>query len=436
MLQGQDLENAQKALTAINKGVLPPPCRGQEECQTYCSDPPHIDACVNFAVAAGMMSQQDAEIAKKTGGKGPGGCASKDQCDAFCNNPDNQQTCFNFSKDNGLIPPEELQKMQEGQKQTQQALENAPSQVLDCLNSALGSDTISKLKSGELMPSQDIGEKMSQCFSKMGSQNGQSGQPGQPNQTGQMGPGGAAVFPPLSSMPKEMQDCVKSAVGSDLFEKLQSGSVKNEDEAGLFNEAKSCFGKYGPQQQMPGAPANFATGTGQFFQQGTQGLPPQQPNNPQAQNCIQQVIGSNQVNFQNLTDAQRARISDCMAQFQSQQGGEGQGNMMPPEGVGGASPRQIMPPQNQEGQTGQYSPAGGQQGMPPQENMPLNQSDQIMPASGTPPEGAPQSQQMAPQGQIQPMAPPAPPQTSTPPQSYNYLSPNSLLGLIANFLFK
>jgi hypothetical protein len=47
-------------------------------------------------------------MARKTGGKGPGGCKGKEECDAFCNNPDNQETCFNFAKDNGMIPEKDL----------------------------------------------------------------------------------------------------------------------------------------------------------------------------------------------------------------------------------------------------------------------------------------------------------------------------------------
>lgn len=381
LLQGQDLANAQKTLAAINKGVLPPPCGGEDECKTYCADPAHVDVCVNFAVAAGMMSEQDAEMAKKTGGKGPGGCDSKESCDAFCNNPDNQETCFNFSKDNGLISPADLQKMEEGQKQTQQALQNAPAQVLDCLNAALGSDTISKLKSGSMMPTKDIGDKMGQCFSQM---NSQDNQPNQTDQQGQpqMGSGQAATFPPLSSMPKNIRDCIQAAIGLDAYAQLQSGPVKDAGE--LFNKVRSCFGPYSQQQQPP------------------EGMPPQQNNNqppmPQGGNY-------------------------------EPQNESGQGYSMPPQGAASSSPQQIMPQQNFENQPGQYPPSG--QEMLPQEGMPLNQ---INPASGTPPSGGYQPEQMVPQNQIQPITPP--PQTSTPPQSYNYPSVDSLLGLVASFFFK
>src|SRR3989338_6814312 len=89
-------------LAAIKKGVLPPNCSGKEECDAYCTEPAHTDECINFAIAAGFMTEKEAEMAKKTGGKGPGGCVGKDACDAFCGNQDNQQTCMDFAKENGF----------------------------------------------------------------------------------------------------------------------------------------------------------------------------------------------------------------------------------------------------------------------------------------------------------------------------------------------
>ncbi len=204
----QEAADSQKVLAAIRNGVNPPKCQGKEACDAYCSQPEHFDECTNFAVAAGFMSSEDAAVAKKTGGKGPGGCTTKESCDAFCNNPDNQETCFNFAKDNGLISQDDLQKMQQGQEQLQQSLKNAPQAVLTCLQNAIGSDVLEKMKSGNFMPPKDVGEKMMQCFQQTAPQGqgpmnpqGQPGQnfapgtesniPGGPQ--GQAGPGGCTT---------------------------------------------------------------------------------------------------------------------------------------------------------------------------------------------------------------------------------------------------
>lgn len=98
----EEAQNSQKMLEALKKGVKPPACRGKEECDTYCSLPAHADECIQFSVAAGFMTEKEAEMAKRTGGKGPGGCIGKDVCEAFCGNPDNQQVCIDFAKENGF----------------------------------------------------------------------------------------------------------------------------------------------------------------------------------------------------------------------------------------------------------------------------------------------------------------------------------------------
>ena len=107
----EEAEGAGKMLQALKKGIKPPPCKGKEECDVYCGQEEHFEECMNFAVAAGFMSEEDAAMARKTGGKGPGDCKGKEECEAFCNNPDNQETCFNFAKEHGLIPEEDLQRM-------------------------------------------------------------------------------------------------------------------------------------------------------------------------------------------------------------------------------------------------------------------------------------------------------------------------------------
>ncbi|OGI71171.1 hypothetical protein A3B84_01405 [Candidatus Nomurabacteria bacterium RIFCSPHIGHO2_02_FULL_35_13] len=108
----KEAEESQKVLSAIKKGIKPPACKGKEECDKYCTEDSHVEECIAFSVAAGFMSEKDAEMARKTGGKGPGGCSGKEECDAFCQNPENQETCFNFGKENGLISPEQLKEME------------------------------------------------------------------------------------------------------------------------------------------------------------------------------------------------------------------------------------------------------------------------------------------------------------------------------------
>ena len=186
----EEAKDSEKMLTALKKGVRPPACRGKEECDAYCSDSAHADECIQFAVAAGFMTEKEAEMAKRTGGKGPGGCTGKDACEVFCGNPDNQEVCINFAKENGMISEEEVRQMEEGQKQFRESVQNMPEEVENCLRTALGDEAFEKVKSGRTMPSREIGDTMGSCFSQMGPPLGQEGGPREGQDQGQRPPEG------------------------------------------------------------------------------------------------------------------------------------------------------------------------------------------------------------------------------------------------------
>lgn len=172
-MSGQEKENAQKMLSAFKKGVKPLSCRGKEECDAYCSRDEHFDECFNFAEAAGFITGEEAQIARKTKGKGPGGCKGKEECEAFCQNPQNQETCFSFAKDNGIIGPEEIKHMEEGRQQMRQNFDRAPAPVLECLQGKVGPELVEKIKEG-FMPSREHGQQIKECFEAMRADQGQN----------------------------------------------------------------------------------------------------------------------------------------------------------------------------------------------------------------------------------------------------------------------
>lgn len=165
-MSDKEKENSQKILQAIKKGIKPPACKSKEECDAYCAEENHFEECAKFAEAAGFMTPEEAKMARKTGGKGPGNCKSKDECEAFCGNSNNQEICLNFAKDNGMMPEEDLKKMDEGKQKFKESLGQMPPAVLSCLDSELGTDMMAKFKSGAAMPPREIGEKMRECFEK------------------------------------------------------------------------------------------------------------------------------------------------------------------------------------------------------------------------------------------------------------------------------
>ena len=174
----EERADAQKMLAALKKGVKPPACQGREECDIYCAEENHFEECLNFAEAAGFMSSEEAEMARKTGGKGPGGCKGKEECENFCDNPDNQETCFNFAKENGLIPEEDIQRMEEGKQQFKQTMQDIPSEVYSCMESLIGVDMTAKFKNGEVMPPKEVGDQMQKCFKENMPQMQENMQPG------------------------------------------------------------------------------------------------------------------------------------------------------------------------------------------------------------------------------------------------------------------
>ena len=114
LLSEKELENTQKVLTAVKKGVKLPPCKGKEACDVYCAQESNTDECTSFAVSAGLVTSEEAKLIKETGGKGPGGCKNKKECDSYCGVSDNQESCLNFAKEHNLISQEQLDRIKQG----------------------------------------------------------------------------------------------------------------------------------------------------------------------------------------------------------------------------------------------------------------------------------------------------------------------------------
>ena len=163
-IEGRELEMARKALPFLQRGETPGGCRGKESCDAYCKGGDHTEECVAFAEKAGFMSREEAEIVRKTGGRGPGDCRGKEECEVFCNSEENQETCFSFGKEHGLISDEDLKRMEEGRRQVQESFGQMPEEVLACLTERLGAEELEKIRSGALMPGPRTGEAMRGCF--------------------------------------------------------------------------------------------------------------------------------------------------------------------------------------------------------------------------------------------------------------------------------
>jgi len=234
LIPAGEIEQARKSLSFIESGKSPGGCITKEQCDAYCDSEEHKDECVNFAIKAGLMTEEEAERYRKTGGKGPGGCQSEQECDAFCNNPENQQTCFEFAQSHGLVSQEEISMIQEETQKMRDLLQEASPEVINCLHERLGSDVVEKLKSGNFLPSPQIGDTTRICFEKYYKEEQQEG--------------ARQIQEVLQSAPSEVIDCLNSRLGSDKVEELRGGTMPSSPETGEI--IRSCFEEYYPQQEL------------------------------------------------------------------------------------------------------------------------------------------------------------------------------------------
>jgi len=86
-------------------------CTSESECHAYCEEPTHFEECVNFALEKGHLSPEEAEQILRGG---PGGCRTEAECDAFCSNPENETTCIEFAIAEGHLSPEEAENVLRG----------------------------------------------------------------------------------------------------------------------------------------------------------------------------------------------------------------------------------------------------------------------------------------------------------------------------------
>ncbi|HEX9722064.1 MAG TPA: hypothetical protein VGA53_02265 [Candidatus Paceibacterota bacterium] len=230
-MSAEELEDARRVAPLMARGEMPGGCRSREECEAYCSQDSHTEECVTFFQKAGFMTAEEAEMFRKTGGRGPGDCKGREECDAFCNNPENQKECFAFAKEHDLIPEEELHNIEEGLTRFHEGFQHAPPEVAQCLKDTIGEDVLAKIEAGTFLPNRELGEHMQKCF-----ENFMPASPaGGPRPTEGFRPeGGEHMAPP------EVMGCVERILGDTR--QLQ-GSPTSEQEQRIREE---CF----PQQSQ------------------------------------------------------------------------------------------------------------------------------------------------------------------------------------------
>ncbi len=110
---------------------------------------------------------------------------------------------------------------------------NLPPQVIECAKSVLGEDAAEKIRSGI---TSDLKEKLQPCIDKF------KGNAPPPSSTGTVRPIGI-------TLPTQVADCVRGAVGPEAFDKFTSGASPTTD---LKNIVQACLEKFkGSEQPQP-----------------------------------------------------------------------------------------------------------------------------------------------------------------------------------------
>ena len=118
--QKNNLMSSDEINTAKNfkkTGMIGPgECKGKDECKAYCNGPDHMDECISFAEKNGLMSGKKLEGAKKVKGaisKGikPPACGGKETCDAYCSSSEHVEECVKFGEAAGIIGKDDADKI-------------------------------------------------------------------------------------------------------------------------------------------------------------------------------------------------------------------------------------------------------------------------------------------------------------------------------------
>lgn len=114
LLSPEELEEAE--YYAITLGVTKGPggCTSRAECDLYCEDTAHLDACLDFAEEHSLRSAEEIAEGRKLaealqrGANLPGGCRTRAECETYCENPSRMRECVAFAKQAGFISAEEI----------------------------------------------------------------------------------------------------------------------------------------------------------------------------------------------------------------------------------------------------------------------------------------------------------------------------------------
>ncbi|OGZ11753.1 MAG: hypothetical protein A3C93_02345 [Candidatus Lloydbacteria bacterium RIFCSPHIGHO2_02_FULL_54_17] len=107
LMNKEEADRSEQFSRRMKEGKTPGNCTSPASCNAYCEDVTHLDECVRFAEAEGFKGEEYERGKKirtylKEGGTMPGGCTSRPSCEAYCNNFAHAEECYQFVESAGL----------------------------------------------------------------------------------------------------------------------------------------------------------------------------------------------------------------------------------------------------------------------------------------------------------------------------------------------
>lgn len=234
------VEQGKKILAYVKSGGrMPGGCTDKNSCEAYCGDFSHVRECFNFARQAGIEQDisEEGDFGGEEFGEGapspeqferliglvergetPGGCESKDQCEAYCRADGHFEECIAFGEKMGFIKPEQAELF----RKTQGKGPGGCNSRLSC--EAFCNDPANQ----------------EQCF-KFAEEHGLIGE----EELKHAKEGFVRLRQGLENAPPEVAACLKSVVGPNVIEDIQSGKLVPGPQIG--ERVRGCFGRHGEQ---------------------------------------------------------------------------------------------------------------------------------------------------------------------------------------------
>lgn len=250
-INAEHLVRARKLIAHLKAGGHPPGnCTSKESCEAYCHDLKNAEECIVFARATGMEGDTEGpppEVMRRfaqlaASGETPGKCTAKEACEAYCREEAHHEECIAFGKKIGLISAEQERGFRNTGGKGPGGCDSSASCQAYCNDPAHREECYKFAQEHGLLKKEDLER------AKEGLIHLRAG---------------------LEQAPPEVAACLKSTLGTNILDQIQSGELVPGREIG--ESVRACFEKFGHQRS-----------SGAVFREGS----------PEVMRCLGDKIGA------------------------------------------------------------------------------------------------------------------------------------------------